>query len=135
MWLGEHRRSMDAPARLPQRLARLPLARVGFGSGTIVAEATGLRARALGLMGLRQLSAGVALRIPRCRSVHTFGMRFALDLLWLDADRRVVRVDRGVAPRRFAACRAAASVLEVRAGDAARFERAGRLQEGAPSER
>jgi uncharacterized protein len=40
------------------------------------------------------------LLIPRCRSVHTFGMRFAIDLVWLGPGGRVVRVDRGVPPRR-----------------------------------
>jgi len=54
-----------------------------------------------------------ALLIPGCRSVHTFGMRFALDLVWLDARGAVVRVDRRVPPRRFRRCRGAAAVLEV----------------------
>lgn len=55
----------------------------------------------------------VALEIPRCRSVHTFGMRYALDLVWLDAAGTVVRVDRGVPPRRLRSCRAASSVVEL----------------------
>jgi uncharacterized membrane protein (UPF0127 family) len=53
------------------------------------------------------------LLIPRCRSVHTFGMRFALDLVWLDDQARVLRVDRGVGPGRVRSCRAAAAVLEL----------------------
>ncbi len=53
------------------------------------------------------------LLIPRCRSVHTFGMRFALDLFWLDEWGRVLRVDRGVAPGRIRSCRAAVAVLEA----------------------
>ena len=53
------------------------------------------------------------LYLGRCRSVHTFGMRYPLDLLWLDARGRVVRVDLGVAPRRLRACRAARAVIEV----------------------
>jgi uncharacterized membrane protein (UPF0127 family) len=55
-----------------------------------------------------------ALHLPRCRSVHTFGMRFPLDLFWLDAAGEIVRVDHGVPPRRFKSCRRARSVLEVR---------------------
>ncbi len=43
-----------------------------------------LLARARGLALRRDLPAGVALLIPRCRSVHTFTMRFPLDLVWLD---------------------------------------------------
>ena len=76
--------------------------------------ARGLR-RLTGLVGRRSWPAGVALEIPRCRSVHTFGMRFAIDLVWLDTDRRVVRLDRGVPPWRVRSCRRARSVLELRA--------------------
>jgi uncharacterized membrane protein (UPF0127 family) len=68
--------------------------------------------RLVGLIGRR--SACGALLVPRCRSVHTFGMRFALDLVWLDACGAVVRVDRGVRPFRVRSCRAAQSVLELR---------------------
>jgi uncharacterized membrane protein (UPF0127 family) len=53
------------------------------------------------------------LHIPRCRSVHTFGMRYALDLVWLDARGRIVRVDLAVPPRRVRTCRAARSVIEI----------------------
>jgi uncharacterized protein len=54
-----------------------------------------------------------ALRLDRCRCVHTFGMRFALDLHWLAAGGTTVRVDHAVPPRRIRACRGAVSVLEV----------------------
>ena len=59
---------------------------------------------------------GHALLIPRCRSVHTFGMRCALDLHWLAADCAVIRVDRGVRPWRVRRCRAADAVVEYPAG-------------------
>jgi uncharacterized protein len=71
------------------------------------------RRRLIGLIGSLWLPAGVALEIPRCRSVHTFGMRFALDLVWLDGERRVVRIDRAVPPWRVRSCRQARSVLEL----------------------
>jgi uncharacterized membrane protein (UPF0127 family) len=74
--------------------------------------ATGFRERLLGLAWSRRPRAE-ALLIPRCRSVHTVGMRFALDLVWLDARGGVVRVDRAVAPWRMRACRRACAVLEV----------------------
>jgi uncharacterized membrane protein (UPF0127 family) len=53
-----------------------------------------------------------ALLIPRCRSVHTFGMRFALDLHWIGPDGELVRVDRGVRPWRVRSCREAVAVVE-----------------------
>jgi uncharacterized membrane protein (UPF0127 family) len=87
----------------------------------VVIEAKGPVARLVGLMGRADLPAGVALRLRGCRSVHTFGMRFALDLVWLDAAGAVVRVDRAVPPCRVRTCRAARSVLETRAGGADRF--------------
>jgi uncharacterized membrane protein (UPF0127 family) len=55
----------------------------------------------------------IALLLPRCRSVHTFGMRFALDLFWLDASGEIIRVDRGVGPWRVVRCRGAWAVIEV----------------------
>ena len=82
-----------------------------------IVVARGVR-RLVGLVGRRDWPAGVALEIPRCRSVHTFGMRFALDLVWLGAGGEVVRVDRAIPPWRVRSCRRARSVLELRAGGA-----------------
>jgi uncharacterized protein len=67
--------------------------------------------RLVGLIGRRE--PGFGLLLPRCRSVHTFGMRCALDLVWLDSAGAVVRVDRRVRPWRVRSCRAARSVLEL----------------------
>ena len=89
--------------------------------GLLIAEARGPVARRRGLAGLTELPGDRALHLPRCRSVHTFGMRFALDLIWLDARGAAVRVDRGVPPRRLRLCARARSVLECRAGTAGRF--------------
>jgi uncharacterized membrane protein (UPF0127 family) len=63
-----------------------------------------------------------ALLIPRCRCVHTFGMRFPLDLVWLDAGGAPLRIDRNVPPRRVTRCAGAAAVLEY---PAAAFRAAG----------
>jgi uncharacterized membrane protein (UPF0127 family) len=73
------------------------------------------RARLLGLALLAGIPDGAGLLIPRCRSVHTVGMRFPLDLTWLDARARVVRVDRAVRPWRIVTCKEAAAVVESRA--------------------
>jgi len=53
-----------------------------------------------------------ALRLEPCRCVHTFGMRFALDLEWLDAHGATIRVDRAVPPNRIRACRRARAIVE-----------------------
>lgn len=81
--------------------------------GCDVRLATAPRARLLGLAGLRALPTGTALLLPHTRSIHTCGMRFALDLLWLDQNGRVVRVDRRVRPWRMRGCRAARAVVEL----------------------
>lgn len=113
---------MTRASPLPARLARLPARSLGH--DRVVFAAVGPRARALGLAWLRDIGPGCALLIAGCRSVHTFGMRFALDVLWLDAAGEVVRVDRAVAPRRVAGCRRARSVLETRAGEGEIFRQA-----------
>lgn len=74
--------------------------------------ATGTRARLLGLAYL-DAAAAAPLLIPRCSSVHTFGMRFDLDLYWLDEGGEVIQLRRAVPPRRLANCRGATAVLEV----------------------
>jgi uncharacterized membrane protein (UPF0127 family) len=52
-------------------------------------------------------------------------MRFALDLVWLDAGGAVVRVDAGVPPRRLRTCLRASGVVECGGGRAGDFLAAG----------
>jgi uncharacterized membrane protein (UPF0127 family) len=85
-----------------------------------VVEARTRASRRLGLARLDALPAGYALRIPTL-SVHTFGMRFALDLVWLRKDGTVVRVDHDVARRRMKLCARARAVIETNAGEGDRF--------------
>jgi uncharacterized protein len=72
-------------------------------------------------LALRRAPPAWALLIPRCRSVHTFGMRFALDLVWLDVRGRVLDVDVAVPPGRVRVRLNAAGVVEVAAGDSGRI--------------
>jgi uncharacterized protein len=96
---------------LPPRLRALPTVTIG---GLEIAVAVGFRARLLGLSGLDRDEAGAGLLIPRCASVHTFGMRFALDLVFLDRRGRVLETRRGMPPRRLVwAQSGAAAVLEL----------------------
>lgn len=110
---------MTDPRASSPRLADLPASTAP--GGGVVAEAATRRARMRGLSKLDALPRGEALHIPRCRSVHTFGMRFALDLIWLRADGSVARIDRDVTARRLRNCLAARSVLECNAGEAGAF--------------
>jgi len=75
--------------------------------------ATSFRARLLGFSWRAREDAGPGLLIPRCASVHTFGMRFELDLYFLDESGQVIEARRRVPPRRVAWCRGASAVLEI----------------------
>jgi uncharacterized membrane protein (UPF0127 family) len=75
------------------------------------------RARLLGLALLDRRAAGPGLLVPGCRGVHTFGMRFPLDLVFLDRELREVGLRRAVPPGRLAFERRARAVLEVPADD------------------
>jgi uncharacterized protein len=97
---------MEAPLRF-RGLERIPL----FGHQVPVAQ--GLPSRLAGLALLSRGRAGEGLLIPRCRSVHTFGMRFPLDLLFLDAEGRVIELRRSVPPWRVIRCPGAMAVLEL----------------------
>ena len=113
------------------RLARLEYERFPGGRELRHARTAGERRR--GLAGLDALAPEVGLRIHRCRSIHTIGMRFALDLLWLDGEGRIVRVDRNVPARRAKSCWRARSVIEVAAGEADAFVAVlGRPDDGRP---
>lgn len=104
---------------LPHRLRRLARVEIAGLEGIDVRRAGDPLARLVGLAGLRGLPTATGLLLPKTRSIHTFGMRFALDLVWLDAAGRVVRVDRAVRPWRVRGCRGACAVVELPArGDA-----------------
>ena len=102
-----------------RRLERLPGR--DLGAGLRLAVALSPRARLLGLALLEDIPAGVGLFLPGTSSIHTFGMRFPLDAVFLDAEGRPLRVDAHIKPGRVAWCRGARAVLETRPGEARRF--------------
>jgi uncharacterized membrane protein (UPF0127 family) len=78
-------------------------------------------ARAVGLLGRRRLESGEGLWIAPARGVHTWGMRFPIDLVALDRDGVVVDCVAALRPWRIRLPRrAAAGVLELPAGALAR---------------
>lgn len=72
--------------------------------------------RRKGLLGRESLVPGEGLWIVPCESVHTFFMRFPIDLVYLDRKNRVRKLRTGVGPWRISACLTARSVLELPAG-------------------
>jgi uncharacterized membrane protein (UPF0127 family) len=81
--------------------------------GSYVPIAVGPSARLLGLAYLDRADSPPGLLLPRCSSVHTFGMKFALDVYFLGPDDEILSERPAVPPRRLVACRGAAAVLEV----------------------
>ncbi len=65
-----------------------------------VEVASSMFARMRGLIGRRELPAGHGLLIENCGSIHTIGMRFPIDVVFLDRDWRVRRICRHVPPGR-----------------------------------
>lgn len=72
--------------------------------------------RRKGLLGRDGLGQGEGLWIVPCESVHTFFMRFPIDLVYLDRNHRVRKVRSAVGPWRMSACFTAHSVLELPTG-------------------
>ncbi len=65
----------------------------------IVAEK--VLSRMIGLLRHNGLPKGCAMLLKPCGSIHTVGMKFALDVIFLDRKMQVVRSVLGVKPNRF----------------------------------
>jgi uncharacterized protein len=76
--------------------------------------------RMRGLLGRRDLGSDEGVLLRPAGSVHTFFMRFPIDVVFLDRDGRVLRIAEAVRPWRSVAARGARSVLELRAAECAR---------------
>ena len=73
--------------------------------------------RLRGLLGTRSLPEGDGLWIRPCRQVHMFGMRYPIDVVFVDADQRVVGLTSDLQPGRVSPKFAGTtSVLELPAG-------------------
>lgn len=107
-------------------MARSTLRLVNITRDVLLAE-RGRRAdtfwsRGKGLMFERELPDDACLIIDPCGSIHMFGMRFALDVLYVDREHHVVRVQQGIKPWRVGPLhtRGARYVVELPAGAIAR---------------
>ena len=74
--------------------------------------------RRVGLLKHARLDPGSGLWIVPCESVHTFFMKFPIDLVYLDKQRKVRKVRHAVPAWRLSACLSAHSILELPAGTA-----------------
>ncbi|ASL46601.1 hypothetical protein bAD24_III04385 [Burkholderia sp. AD24] len=92
----------------------------GHDVGVAVAVAETARERMRGLLGRDHLPTDEALLLKRCGSVHTFGMRFAIDVVFMNRSQRIVAIHHGVPRRRVLLDLRAAQTLEMAAGAARR---------------
>jgi uncharacterized protein len=76
--------------------------------------------RMRGLLGKSSLPSGQGILLRPASSVHTFFMRFPIDVVFLDGDLRVVEIAADLRPWRAAGKRGARAVLELPAGECAR---------------
>ena len=83
-------------------------------AAAVVADSSATRRS--GLLKHESLAEGEGLWIAPCEAVHTVGMRFAIDVLYLDRKRKVLKVRERMVPWRISGCLRAHSVLELPAG-------------------
>jgi uncharacterized protein len=92
--------------------------------GTVLCElchvADSPPSRVRGLLGRRSLEGGEGLLLRPASSIHTFFMRFAIDVVFLAEDGTVVHIADGLRPWRVAGRRGAREVLELGSGECAR---------------
>ena len=78
------------------------------------------KSRKQGLLGRDALAPGSGLVIAPSQGIHTFGMRFPLDIVCVARDGRVVKYRPSVAPRRIVLAFSAFAILELASGETVR---------------
>jgi uncharacterized protein len=76
--------------------------------------------RMRGLLGRKNLPSGEGMLIRPAPSIHTFFMRFPIDVVFLSRQGEVLKIAENVAPWRARSCRHSYVVLELAAGEAGR---------------
>lgn len=84
-----------------------------------IRQTTNALERLRGLLGGPEPDATEGLWITHCNSVHTFFMRYAIDVVFVDARGVVCKVCSHLGPWTLRACLPAVAALEFRAGEAA----------------
>ena len=96
------------------------LSQLQLGDGRVLATrveaAFDSASRKRGLLGRTGLDAGHALVIAPCNGIHTFGMQFPIDVIFVARDGRVLKTRRAMPARRIAAAMKAFATIEMAAG-------------------
>jgi uncharacterized protein len=103
---------------VPRILCAFNVTRQSFVSlGVAIADTPFSRLR--GLLGKIRLRSDEAIWVVPSRGIHTIGLRFPIDVIYLDSDQKVVHLVENLGPLRVAPLRwQSASVLELPAGSA-----------------
>ncbi len=112
-WISDRRARRHAKPGV--RLKILNLTRQAVLAERVEVADRGAR-RGKGLLGRKGLDPGEGLWIVPCEAVHTFGMRFPIDLVYIDRKHRVKKVRSHVPAWRLSACLSAHSVIELASG-------------------
>jgi uncharacterized membrane protein (UPF0127 family) len=117
-WIVSRARNLLTSRRNAPRDTRLQVSNLTRNSvlATCMEVADSAAKRNKGLLGRERLSPGEGLWIIPCEAVHTFWMRFSIDLVYLDRKKRIRKLVSEVRPWRLSACLWAHSVLELPPG-------------------
>ena len=96
--------------------ASLVVRETGATLATTVEVAFESEDRKRGLLGRASLDPGHALIIAPCSAVHTFGMQFAIDVVFVARDGKILKITREMGRGRVAASLRAFATIELRAG-------------------
>lgn len=72
--------------------------------------------RLKGLLGTDGIESGSAMVLKPCNSVHTIGMRYPIDVIFVDGNNKVLKLVSHLPALRFAFCSEASYVVELKAG-------------------
>jgi uncharacterized membrane protein (UPF0127 family) len=89
--------------------------------GDRIRHCTTGRDRRVGLLKDSELSPGAGILLEPCEGVHTFGMKFPIDIVFLNRQRKIVALYADVPARRLRLSWRAHSTLELPAGSIQRF--------------
>lgn len=120
------------PARSGVNLLHMPTSLLLTDGDLVVADtvrrATSIPGRMRGLLGGPGLGPGEGLLLSPCKQVHTFGMRFPIDVVFCDRGWRVTHVVRGMKPGRVSRVEwRARCAIELSAGAASAVQPGDRL--------
>lgn len=100
----------------PDGPCRLVIERTGGTLASNVEIARDSASRRRGLLGRDSISTDQALVIAPCQGIHTFGMRFSIDVVATDRNGRVIKLRSRVSPRRVVLAWSAFAIVELAAG-------------------